>query len=107
MHNWDGPDSFPYVISLFSAPNFCDAGNNKGAVLIINHKRELSIKQFEATASPYKLPNNLDIFEWSLLFLHRQVVEMRRQLVRKGRRLHLREEEFNELRTQKIKQKAE
>lgn len=36
MHDWEVISGFPYVISLFSAPNFCGSNGNKGAVLIIN-----------------------------------------------------------------------
>ncbi len=35
MHRWDGPSSFPYVITLFSAPNYCDYYSNKASVLIL------------------------------------------------------------------------
>jgi len=36
MHKWDGPNSFPYVITIFSAPNYCGSYENKASVLIIN-----------------------------------------------------------------------
>ena len=32
MHKWSGAD-FPLVITIFSAPNYCDIYNNKGAVI--------------------------------------------------------------------------
>jgi hypothetical protein len=32
MHKWSGSD-FPLVITIFSAPNYCDIYNNKGAVI--------------------------------------------------------------------------
>lgn len=32
MHKWNDSD-FPLVITIFSAPNYCDAYNNKGAVI--------------------------------------------------------------------------
>lgn len=32
MHKW-GSTNFPMVITIFSAPNYCDIYNNKGAVI--------------------------------------------------------------------------
>lgn len=33
MHRWGGQDDFPLVITVFSAPNYCDIYNNKGAII--------------------------------------------------------------------------
>ena len=33
MHRWNGGQEFPMVITIFSAPNYCDVYNNKGAVI--------------------------------------------------------------------------
>ena len=33
MHLWNGKSDFPAVITIFSAPNYCDVYNNKGAVI--------------------------------------------------------------------------
>ena len=33
MHRWNGGQDFPVVITIFSAPNYCDVYNNKGAVI--------------------------------------------------------------------------
>jgi serine/threonine-protein phosphatase 2B catalytic subunit len=33
MYKWSGPEKFPAVITIFSAPNYCDFYNNKGAVI--------------------------------------------------------------------------
>lgn len=33
MHRWNGKSDFPCVITIFSAPNYCDVYNNKGAVI--------------------------------------------------------------------------
>lgn len=35
MHKWSDSD-FPLVITIFSAPNYCDVYNNKGAVIKFN-----------------------------------------------------------------------
>lgn len=33
MYNWGNSKDFPTVITIFSAPNYCDFYNNKGAVI--------------------------------------------------------------------------
>ena len=33
MHKWKGDSTFPPVITIFSAPNYCDVYNNKGAII--------------------------------------------------------------------------
>ena len=33
MYKWGGAEKFPTVITVFSAPNYCDFYNNKGAVI--------------------------------------------------------------------------
>jgi serine/threonine-protein phosphatase 2B catalytic subunit len=33
MHYWNGLKEFPMVITLFSAPNYCDVYNNKAAII--------------------------------------------------------------------------
>jgi serine/threonine-protein phosphatase 2B catalytic subunit len=35
MHKWSGIQKFPLVITIFSAPNYCDFYNNKGAYIFI------------------------------------------------------------------------
>ena len=39
MHRWDGASSFPYVITIFSAPNYCDYYSNKASVLMLDVRR--------------------------------------------------------------------
>jgi serine/threonine-protein phosphatase 2B catalytic subunit len=36
MHNWVGSVDFPSVITIFSAPNYCDTYHNKGAIVKLN-----------------------------------------------------------------------
>jgi serine/threonine-protein phosphatase 2B catalytic subunit len=33
LHKWNGSNEFPTVITVFSAPNYCDVYNNKGAII--------------------------------------------------------------------------
>ncbi len=83
MHRWDGPQSFPYVITIFSAPNYCGYYENKASVLIID-KGNLSLKQYEESEPPYRLPDNMDVFSWSVPFLAEKVTNMLYNIVKKG-----------------------
>jgi serine/threonine-protein phosphatase 2B catalytic subunit len=75
MHRWDGESSFPYVITLFSAPNYCDYYSNKAAVLILKDGG-ISIKQYDQSEHPYYLPDQLDVFSWSMPFLADKVMSL-------------------------------
>jgi len=75
MHRWDGESSFPYVITLFSAPNYWDYYSNKAAVLILKDGG-ISIKQYDQSEHPYFLPDQLDVFSWSMPFLAEKVISM-------------------------------
>jgi len=33
MYKWNALSDFPVVITIFSAPNYCDVYNNKGALI--------------------------------------------------------------------------
>ena len=68
MHRWDESNSFPYVITIFSAPNYCDSYSNKGSVMVLT-QGQISIKQFDQVDHPYFLPDNLDLIAWSVPFL--------------------------------------
>ena len=82
MHRWDGPASFPYVITIFSAPNYCGYYENKASVLIID-KGNLSLKQYDESEPPYRLPDNMDVFSWSMPFLVEKVVSIPYTTVKK------------------------
>lgn len=75
MYRWNGNEQFPCVITVFSAPNYCDAYKNKGAVIKFSDNT-LNIQQFVYTAHPYLLPNFMDLFTWSIPFLSEKVSEM-------------------------------
>ena len=46
MYKWSGADKFPAVITIFSAPNYCDFYNNKGAVIKFEVLYCIIIEQF-------------------------------------------------------------
>lgn len=81
MHRWDGDASFPYVITIFSAPNYWDYYSNKAAVLILKDEK-ISIKQYDQSDHPYYLPDQLDVFSWSMPFLADKVVTMLTQVLK-------------------------
>lgn len=75
MHKWGAKDSFPYVITIFSAPNYCGSYKNKASVLILKNN-SLQLKQYQDTEPPYALPEGLDLFSWSFPFLADKVISM-------------------------------
>lgn len=75
MHRWDGESSFPFVITIFSAPNYCDYYSNKASVLLLN-EGNVSIKQFDQSDHPYHLPDRLDLFTWSIPFMTDKILGM-------------------------------
>ena len=81
MHKWGSRDSFPYVITIFSAPNYCGSYKNKASVLILKNNN-LQLKQYQDTEPPYNLPEDLDLFSWSLPFLSEKVISMLYQILK-------------------------
>jgi len=75
MHKQNPATRFPTVITIFSAPNYCDVYNNKGAILKFDNST-LNILQFNCSPHPYHLPNFMDVFTWSMPFVIEKVTEM-------------------------------
>ena len=80
MHKWDGSD-FPIVITIFSAPNYCDVYNNKGAIIKFDNNT-LNIQQYNYTEHPYILPNFMDVFTWSVPFILEKIIEIMYYVIR-------------------------
>jgi len=75
MYKQNPKTNFPTVITLFSAPNYCDVYNNKGSVMIYS-ENSMNIKKFSYSPHPYWLPNFMDVFTWSLPFIGEKTTEM-------------------------------
>ncbi len=46
MHTWK-EKQFPLVITIFSAPNYCDIYNNKGSILKLK-QNQINIQSFKS-----------------------------------------------------------
>lgn len=44
----------------------------------------MSLKQYEETEPPYRLPDNMDVFSWSIPFLAEKVTNMLYNIIKKG-----------------------
>lgn len=59
----------PLVITVFSAPNYCDKYENMGAVMKIELNGDYNFKQFSWMDHPYVLPNFVEAFTFSIPFI--------------------------------------
>ena len=51
--------------------------------MLIIEGGNLSLKQYEETEPPYRLPDNMDIFTWSVPFLAEKVMNMLFHIIKK------------------------
>ena len=75
MHYWEKPQSLPTVITIFSAPNYCDCYKNKAAVIKLEGEN-FSIKNYEEVPHPYHLPGGINLFQFSMPYLADKVLDM-------------------------------
>lgn len=75
MHMVNPETNMPRVITIFSAPNYCDTYRNRGAILKFA-ENILNVKQFHWEEHPYLLPNFMNVFDWSLPFVSEKVIDM-------------------------------
>ena len=63
------------MVTLFSAPNYCDILQNKGAYIRIANQA-MNIQQFRYEKHPYVLPGNMDAINWSIPLIIEKVLAM-------------------------------
>ena len=67
---------FPVLISLFSAPNYCDVYGNTAAILIYDQQRNLRPIHFNHRPHPFVLPNHENAFQFAHRFMKTYVQEI-------------------------------
>ncbi|KAH9582120.1 Calcineurin-like phosphoesterase domain [Trypanosoma melophagium] len=68
LYRFNNASNFPCMVSVFSAPNYCDSLDNKGAILYLEGEN-MGIKQFFSSPHPYILAKHINGFQWSFPFL--------------------------------------
>jgi serine/threonine-protein phosphatase 2B catalytic subunit len=67
---------FPVLISLFSAPNYCDVYNNTAALIVYDNQRNFRPVYFRNRPHPFVLPNHENAFEFGHRLMKTYVQEM-------------------------------
>lgn len=75
MHYWEKPQSLPTIITIFSAPNYCDCYKNKAAVVKLEGEN-FSIKNYEEVPHPYHLPGGINLFQFSMPYLADKILDL-------------------------------
>lgn len=100
MQFWNGPD-FPSLITIFSAPNYCDCYKNKGAIIKFDNST-LNIQQYNFSKHPYILPDFLDVFTWSVPFVIDKILQMLDSVIRPHEKIFLSFDEVSIVRVKEL-----
>ena len=68
-------NELPSLITIFSAPNYCDIYKNTGAYIEYNHGIS-KIIQYDAVNHPFTLPGFSDGLVWSLPFVSKKMLDL-------------------------------
>ena len=82
MYKWNNNVDFPSVITIFSAPNYCDVYNNKAAVISFKNNM-VNIQQYNYSPHPFILPQFMNIFNWSIPLVSEKISEMLMHIIKK------------------------
>ena len=63
LYNQGSLSKFPVLISVFSAPNYCDVYNNTAAIIVYDYQRHFRPIHFQHLPHPFVLPNHENGFE--------------------------------------------
>ena len=94
MYKWNNNVDFPSVITIFSAPNYCDVYNNKAAVISFKNNM-VNIQQYNYSPHPFILPKFMNIFNWSIPFVCEKISEMLMNIIKKDPNLDDKDDKDN------------
>jgi len=80
MNKVNKEENFPQVITIFSAPNYCDCYGNKAAIITFDDN-QLNVQQFSAVSHPYVLNDFVNCLSWSIPFVIDKVNAFMNELV--------------------------
>ncbi|XP_075242015.1 protein phosphatase 3 catalytic subunit alpha-like [Convolutriloba macropyga] len=75
MYKQSKHSKFPSLITIFSAPNYCETYGNK-AVVLCYESGNLNLKTFLSQSHPYWLPNFQNGLVWSLPFAAKLITHL-------------------------------
>ena len=74
FHAWNGPEDFPPVITVFSAPDYCSGGNE--AAVLISEGEKVDVRTFSVRKDkPYILTDRQDAFSFFQAHLQGHVLD--------------------------------
>ena len=66
FHEWNKEEEeTPVICTIFSAPNYCKAYNNRGALISLT-ANSFNIQGYDEHPEPYRLPGDISLFELSM-----------------------------------------